>query len=165
MTGKAAISGDYTDLRFVKGRKVAQIIVEIPIEAAGQFVEAFGTPMPDRNVPVALALIDMSVLPRINLQTEPPLKEQLKASVEHEKRKWSELSRAQQAGIACNEQAFQRYLNEEHSYDCSTPEKAAEAVRAICGVESRADLDIREYPGKLWDELYRHFKAWLTVPA
>lgn len=155
MSKPAAIAGDYTDLRFIRSRKVAQIVVEIPIEAAGSFVEAFGTPLPDRSVPVALARIEPSAL-----------KKQLTDSIDHEKQKhsWKELSRPQQAGIACSEQRFWRFLNEERKYNCQSADDAAEAVREICGVSSRSMLDTKDARYK-WDALHSAFIAWFQVPA
>lgn len=108
----AAIQGDYVDLRFVKGRKVCQVVIEIPIEAGEKFVAAFGTPNPASGVPVALARITT------NARAE---------------RKGGKL--AQRAGILCNERSFQMFM-EAHDAD-----EAAEAVRKLCGIGSRADLD------------------------
>lgn len=50
-----AFSGDYTNLKFVAGRKVAQIVIEIPLELATDFVSMFGTPNPAEGTPVAIA--------------------------------------------------------------------------------------------------------------
>lgn len=54
-----AAKGDYCGLKFVQGRKVAQVIIEIPIEHANAFVNAFGTP--DSANPVKVALARMMV--------------------------------------------------------------------------------------------------------
>mgnify|MGYP001613672248 CR=1 FL=1 len=171
MSDQAAISGDYCDLRFVKGRKVAQIIIEIPIEAAGVFVQAFGTPQPDKTVPVALARIhpprpvctcDLPAgsehLP--GCPSAPTLKQQLAASIEHEdtkaKRSWSELSRAQQAGIAANELDFQRFLS------VGDADSAAQQIRFRCKVGSRREFDAHPTLGKRWDELYSQYRMWMA---
>lgn len=45
----AAFKDTYSDLRFVKSRKVAQVVVELPIEEASRFVEAFGAPDPSKE--------------------------------------------------------------------------------------------------------------------
>ncbi len=141
MTQPAVIQGDYCDIKFIKSRKVAVICVEIPIEAAGAFVDAFGTPMPDKNVPVALARL------------ESPL------NVEHEKPKGGKL--AQQAGIMCGEAAFWRYL-EVRGYLCENAEQAATALRAICDVDSRADLDHHMEPARLFYDLRASYNAWAS---
>ena len=172
MSDQAAISGDYCDLRFVKGRKVAQIIIEIPIEAAGVFVQAFGTPQPDKTVPVALARIhpprpvctcDLPAgsehLP--GCPSAPTLKQQLEKSIEHEdtkaKRSWSELPRAQQAGIACEADNFRRFLVAQ--YGNAPPD---DLVRKLCHVSSRREFDSDPEAGKRWDTLYSHYRLWVA---
>lgn len=151
MSDKAAIQGDYTDLKFVRTRKVAQIVVEIPIEAAGAFVDAFGTPNPATSIPVALARIQPSAL-----------KQQLQESVEIERKKepreWSTLKRSQQAGIACSDPGFWNFMSRVTGRAASSAEDAATCVRQFCGVNTRADFDA--YPDKAanWDKLYSEYQ-------
>ncbi len=56
----AAFSGSYCDLKFIKSRSVAQVVVEIPIEQAAAFIAAFGAPEPSKECPVAIARLDMT---------------------------------------------------------------------------------------------------------
>lgn len=56
----SAITADYAQLKFVQGRKVAQIILEIPIEQGAEFVRMFGTPNPEEGTPVALARLNIA---------------------------------------------------------------------------------------------------------
>lgn len=155
MTDAAAIQGDYTDLKFVKGRKVAQIVLEIPIEAAGAFVKAFGTPNPATGIPVALARIQPSAL-----------KQQLQQSVEIEREKdkeprpWNTLKRSQQAGIACSDPGFWAFLRELDPVNfghVANEQDAATAVRHRCGVNTRSDFDAYGSKGHLWDKLYSDY--------
>lgn len=133
-----AISGDYVDLKFIKTRKVCQIVIEIPIEQGETFVRAFGTPAPDTGVPVALARL-----------TSTP-------AAEKPKRSWSDMSRAQQAGIACEDEAFASYIDSKHPHLCGP----VEAVRELCGVISRAELDKQTTAGARWDKLYSDYQLW-----
>lgn len=145
MTNAAAIQGDYVDLRFVKGRKVCQVVIELPIEAGASFVAAFGTPNPSNGVPVALARIDPNAKPE---------------------RKGGKL--AQKAGILCSEGAFRRYLAEIGEYDgirMLDLDMAADELRNICGVESRADLDHNEEAARKFKDLEASYKAWMQVAA
>ena len=142
MTSPAAITGDYTDLRFVKGRKVCQVVIEIPIEAGEQFVKAFGTPNPATGVPVAIARLDPNATPE---------------------RKGGKL--AQKAGILCAEGGFRAFLNEVHGYQTSSADDAAEAVRELCGVSSRAELDHNQEAARFFTEFEKRYRLWLTVPA
>lgn len=59
MNERAAIlEATYCDLRFVKGRKQCQIVLEIPTERAQAFVSMFGTPNPADPAWVALARLN-----------------------------------------------------------------------------------------------------------
>lgn len=59
MSSAAAFAGTYSDLKLVKSRSVAQVVVEIPIEKAEGFIAAFGMPIPGAERPVALALLNL----------------------------------------------------------------------------------------------------------
>ena len=52
---KAAIQGNYSDLKTVKTRSVAQMIIEVPIEQGEEIVRIFGFPRPGQEIPVAIA--------------------------------------------------------------------------------------------------------------
>ena len=51
----SAIAGTYSDLKFIKSRSVAQVVVEVPIERAADVVALFGTPQPGGEVWVGMA--------------------------------------------------------------------------------------------------------------
>jgi hypothetical protein len=75
-----------------------------------------------------------------------------------ERRRWSELPLATQAGVRCNEAAFQKFLS------VSSAEAAAQTVRVRCGVESRSGLDKCESAAKSWREIEAKYRAWLSDP-
>ena len=142
MSAPAAIQGDYVDLRFVKGRKVCQVVIEIPIEAGESFVAAFGTPNPANGVPVALARIQSGTV-----------------AVEPERKQWDDLSLAQQAGILCGDKQFQNwggFMNAEH---------AAEWLRDRCMILSRADLDKNPDAARTFREINSTYRASLRGAA
>jgi hypothetical protein len=150
---KAAFSGDYTDLRFIKSRKVCQITVEIPIEAGAAFVAAFGTPDPSTGVPVALARLTGSAGPltagegKETGEGSPPVSEP-------EKPKGGKL--AQRAGILCNDPAFRKFIAANLKID----RDPADYIRWFCGVNSRAQLDHNEYAANAFFDLEGRYKAW-----
>lgn len=146
---QAAISGDYVDLKFIKGRKVAQIVIEIPIETANAFVQAFGTPSPAEGVPVALARLQAG-------KAEP---EAAKAP-----RRMNELPLVSQAVLLCKREAFWRYLNE-HGWICSDEAAATDILRQICTIASRADLKSgTDAAARFW-KLQGDFDVWMRVAA
>lgn len=152
MTKPAAIQASYADYRRVKGRKVLQLIFEVPLEDAPKVHDVFGEPMPDGSTWVGIARIDP------NAKAEP-------VKAEKPKRQWGELSRAQQAGMACAEKGFQRFLSERHRTNMlDSADGAAELVRQECLVHSRAELDKLPLAGKQWDRIYSDYMTWLRAP-
>lgn len=149
MSNAAAFSGSYCDMRFVKSRKVAQIVVEIPIEQAAAFVAAFGAPDPAKECPVALA----------RLVAEP--------KQEASRRRFGELPASQQAAMRCNEIGFQMFIvqrlraakRDVLNYE-SGAHRAARYVREWCGVKSRADLSKDKGAENAWIELDNAYFAW-----
>jgi len=141
----AAISASYADYRRVKGRKVLQLILEVPLELAPQVHEAFGEPLPDGTTWVGVARIDPTATPE---------------------RKGGKL--AQRAGILCGEAGFHHYL-EERGYhvknmDVQAAEAAADIVRGICGgIISRSEIDHNPEAGRKFLDLATSYEAWKTL--
>jgi hypothetical protein len=65
------------------------------------------------------------------------------------------MSRAQQAGILCNDATFQLWLS--NAFGSHDGADCAGAVRRLCGVQSRADLSEDRVAGKKWDQLVTSF--------
>ena len=57
MSEMRAIRARYADWRPVKGRKVLQIVLEVPLEQQGDILTMLGAPLPDRDLWVAVARI------------------------------------------------------------------------------------------------------------
>ncbi len=135
----AAIQATYADYRRVKGRKVLQIILEVPLEQAKQVHDTFGEPMPDGSTWVAVALLNKAVAGE---------------------RKGGKL--AQKAGILCNEGGFRRFLSRQYLLDDEGP---AGVVRMVCGIDSRADLDHNAEAAKRFLDLVAAYELWLKDAA
>lgn len=150
-----AIAGTYADLKFIKTRSVAQVVVEVPIEHAGRVVDLFGTPRPNAEVWVALARLDPKKMqPTVEAESPPPA---------------AKKSRAQMAGILCNDPAFHAFLAAGRCPPrllgvTMNADTAAMAVREMCEVETRADLDRDEFAASQWDALYADFRRSRPVP-
>lgn len=145
MTDKIVFDGDYTDLKFIKTRKVAVICIEIPIEKATKFVEVFGAPSPATGVPVAIAR----------------LQEPEKQQGEKVKRQWNEVPKSNQAAMKCHDPDFRRFLALDFDGILMLDlDMAVEEVKRICGVTSRADIPNNPEAAKKWDRLYSDFQLW-----
>lgn len=152
MTDRAAIDGEYSDFKIVRTRSVAQFVVEVPIEQAGEVVRLFGLPIPGKPVRVAIARL-----------AEPA---QIEAKTNGDgKRSWQELSPAQQAGIHCNDPKFWKFLREQGASFVVAAEDAAVWVRDECGVASRSELTTDHRARILWRDIDTRFQAWLRVPV
>lgn len=153
MSKKAAVAAKYAGFKLVRTRKVAVIALEIPIEQAEAFVRAFGLPNPTEETWVGIA----------KAAGNPEMPKAVEAANGKTKKSWGEVPPAQQAGIACENEAFRRFLFEEELAPNGVldgAEEAAAHVRQHCNVQSRADLE--KYPESLrrWCDLYGRFEAW-----
>lgn len=93
------------------------------------------------------------------------------------KKNWHEMKMSQQAGVLCNDKVFHAFLNEgvrlktdrigvgrAWSRPVEGVDDAAEAVRYLCLVNSRADLDKGNAAGDRWREIVSLYRAWVREP-
>lgn len=73
---------------------------------------------------------------------------------------WREVQPAAQAGIRCAEPRFRDYLAVEHGINTKTAQEAAEAVRTLCGVNSRAQLGVNHKARALWHSIDSGYREW-----
>lgn len=114
MTDKAAFSGSYSDFKLIKSRSVAQVIVEIPVEAAESFVKVFGIPQPGSEKPVALALL-----------AAKPKAEKTQTPGEHLRTR---------AVLICQDEHFQKWIG------ATTEDEARDLLCGLLGVGSRSEI-------------------------
>ena len=162
MTKLAAIEGQLVSIKNVSTHKSACLTIHVPEEYALKVIEAFGWPTMVAPVHVAIARMgDGSAGDLPSGSTTTP------AAATKEKRKWDELSIAQQAGIMCNEKGFQRYVSEAVGKrpDEVDTDAAATYVRTLCGVNSRAHIEGNETASRKFHALRISYDNWLRVPA
>lgn len=153
----AAFKATFEDFRIVKGRKVCQLVLEVPLEGADKALEALGgLPRPDDPMWVGVARMG---------RKEP---------VEKPKRSWDEIPLSEQAGIRCNDPQFQEWmiagtaktLPEKFHWDGQdAAEWTKDRVARICGISSRTELAPDNKPGQRWqflDEEYRQSQGLIA---
>lgn len=153
MTALAAIQGDFVDLRFIKGRKVCQIIIECPIEAGGAIVSAFGTPNPAVTIPVVLA--------RLNGVYEVAESKPIVGVEPRTQLKGAHLSR--QAAFLCQAGSFWKFMGEQAMGTPCNSDEAAGLLRTECGIESRAELDHNQIAATRFREIKSTYDAWMMT--
>lgn len=137
----SAFKATYSDLRFVKSRKVAQIVLELPLEQADGFIQAFGTPNPASETWCAIA--------RLAIAQDQSVPQKI-----HKTKSWDELRLSQQAAIRCSDETYRHWL-------CVDDEESAKAqVRKACEVDSRAELDTDEAAANRWQAMEEEFATW-----
>jgi hypothetical protein len=77
---------------------------------------------------------------------------------------WRDMQPAAQAALRCDQPAFQAFLREVHRYVSVTDiEGAADAIRHLCGVKSRAELGTNHKARVMWKQLDDQFQAWKAL--
>lgn len=144
----AAFKATFSDFRLVRGRKVATLMFEVPIEGADAALAALGgLPRPDAETWVAVARLVQKAV------SEPP----------KERRKWDELSLPEQAALRCQDRNFREFLRR-MSPAIRDSNDAAQFVRDHCGIGSRAELSVSDIGARKWRELDSGFCAWKLTP-
>jgi hypothetical protein len=167
MSDLSATMGTFSDFKIIRGRKVAQVIVEIPLEQADEALRKLGgIPNPAEERWIGLALLTLGVRPSVQqLESSRLEPKQLPAP-----KKWGDLPLSQQAAIRCNEPDFQQFLAEHRTlgeewgraareFDLES-DAAASVVRYVCQVPSRAEITTNQLAAKRWRQLDDEFFRW-----
>jgi hypothetical protein len=175
MTAPAAIKATFADFKLVRGRKVCQIILETPIEAADAALAALGglpSSINERWVGVALLDPSIDVRPKIEQEPDTGTRGAMNVGLEHieheaaqkTKRRFADLPIAQRAALLCGREAFHKWLCEEMNYAVYTEDDATKALRNICGVSSRSALSSNAIAADNFEQVERDFNNWLNEP-
>jgi hypothetical protein len=155
----AAFQATFADWKLIKTRKCVQIVFEVPLEAADAAYKVLGG-MPDPSTSVWFGIAKLQPTKggagNAQMNNETPRQETRTGGA----RSWSELPYSQQAALACNDGVFRAYLNETYGYRLEGPNEAAEAVREICDVASRADIKPSTPAGAKWAEMWINYGYW-----
>lgn len=157
----AAFSAEYSDWKLIRGRKVVQIVFEVPIEGAGQVHDVLGG-MPDASKSVWCAIARLK--PESEVMPDSPLSGPNKTPpnpVADNAPGWAK-KYAQEAGRLCNDPVFQKFLTEQHggSPAVLTADEAAGFVRNYCGIKSRSEIVPGTEGFEIWNRLTADFEFW-----
>lgn len=166
-----AFRAAFADMKLVKTRGVTQLIFEIPIEEFDAAYEVLGgMPVPAKERWFGIAAIqephqrkeaDPKSTIRTPVKPQPEL-DTAPAGVKREKMNWRDVQPAAQAGIRCAEPTFRVFLREAKGQPNADETEAADAVRFICGVNSRVQLGTEHAARVIWHQLDTEYQAWLA---
>jgi len=157
MTKAAAIQATFADYKRVRGRKIGQLVFEIPLEKLHEAIASLGGE-PSVNQETWCAIARLNAAANGN---DPKIPE---AEEEKQRKTWNQLTPTAQACIRCQEPIFQRYVLEVLNYtegDHEDPEKnAATYIRTKCKVNTRSALTTNPWAGSMWMQIDRDFLDW-----
>jgi hypothetical protein len=73
---------------------------------------------------------------------------------------WRQVQPVAQAGIRCADPRFWQFLWEEQGLTVADKDDAADAVRDMCGIESRSELSTNHKARVLWHQLDEAYREW-----
>jgi len=157
----AAFKACYSEWKLIKTRQVVQVVFEVPLKDHDEAYQALGgMPDPSKERWFAIAALDLS-----NVAQAPATREtdsdlaHPSATVSRPRKPVAADQRlAQQAGIACADPLFRRFINAETEADAAT------YVRQSIGVASRAEIIPGTPEGEAWQNLYGEFLVWRDAP-
>lgn len=154
------IDATFSDWRTVKGRKMLQLIFEVPLEKQTEVLTMLGAPDPANPKWCAVAVLDLGRSSTEERRTSnSDVAGSTPAVPAKQRRPFDSLPLSQQAAIRCNDAEFRGCIGAANSED------AASFVRSYCSIPTRAYLDNPEYQGaiSLWNELEARYQSYLTT--
>jgi len=124
MNDARAITADFASLKWVNGRKVLQVICEVPTERAEEVLAKLGNPTGE-GIPVAIAVLEI----------QPDVKKDLAENAAKTKRAFTDLPYSQQAALLCKDSRFQKQTS------TFTEEGAIAWLKGTLHIKSRSELD------------------------
>ena len=152
MTEPLAFRATYSDLKLIKTRQCVQIVFELPLADFDAAYEVLGgLPDSSKETWFGIAPIRTGAQPQ---PTQPPA---------GAKRDWRDLQPAQQAGIRCGEPIFAAFLKENYQKEWRETGEAADCVRFLLNIHSRAEINTNHKVRMAWHQLDEQYGAWKAL--
>lgn len=153
MSTAAAFKATYSDWRLIKGRKVVQVVFELPLENANEAYAALGgMPNPAAETWCGIARLNTGGM-------AAPVREG-EASNNEARRPPSRNPYQVRAVMLCKDGLFRRWLEIESKLDDVSEEDAAVYIRTKCGVKSRSEILPNTEAGNRLDIVESAFRCW-----
>lgn len=153
MAAPAIIKATFSDYRRVRGRKVGQLVFEVPLEQLHDAIAGLGgEPSIENDTWVAIARLEGDGTSVIETA------EKWKPEYQHP---------AKACALLCQKQTFWEFVAVQTfgKRQCENEADAAEYVRHKCGVNTRADFATNPVALRKWQALESAYLAWLPEAA
>jgi len=160
MSEPAAILATFSDFRLIKGRKQAQLVFEVPMEKAKEALDNLGMPDPAGGTWFAIVkttLKDSGPLPTTN-DTGPDKAEG--GASKGEVAPPSPTLNSTRAVMLAKDPEFWGFVDHCGIAKPTTPEGAESAIKFMCQVQSKRELNERGKASEAFDRLRSQFFAW-----
>lgn len=158
----AVTAGSFADFKLVKTRKVAQFVIEFPLERADEALELLGgLPRPDREVWVAIARLKSD--PFTN--PAPPAAAPTPSPAPAEPKERRPTTNANRAGMMIGEPLFWKWIEAHYPYGCADKAAADQFIKEECGIRSKTELDADLDAAATFDAIRRRYYAWTQEPV
>lgn len=157
MSNERVIQATFASYRPVLGRKVLQLVFEVPIEAQEATFATLGYPVPDESLWVAIA--------RLNLAAAPSEPAQIAHDNDDDEPNKPPRPLSQIAGMLCGMPTFRKFIEEgSDGWDhMPTVDEAGEWLRANCQIESRRELNTNEEAAIRFRKIRAEYNAWMIA--
>ena len=143
-----AFKATFSDCRLVKGRKVAQLVFEVPIEEVDQALSILGgMPQPTKEAWVGIARLDPKQTPQKPVEPAPNKK--------GESGPFEELPYPQQAGILCADHSFQTFMGG------NGVEHTISLLYKRISIKSRSEIIPGSLAASQWRGLVERYRDWV----
>ncbi len=158
----AAFQATFSDWKLIRSRKVVQIVLEVPLEAAGQAYDVLGgMPNPGAETWCAVARLKGKEGNSTPL-TDTPAPASVEASPVRA-RKWEDLSPTVQCCIRCNEPPFVEFLASRYRQCTKSTADARVLMHELCDVKSRSDILAGTKAAETWQRIEQTYQTWLLA--
>ena len=148
MTDDAAILATFADWRTVKGRKVLQLIFEVPLEDQAKVLSHLGAPMPMEEKWCGIARVASKGAKAVGASTRKDGVEgaagngvpnkPVTPTATKPKQRWSDMRPSARAAMLTKDPEFWEMLS------ATSEQEADDTMKRILGIVSKRDLDVTE---------------------
>lgn len=164
----AAFDATYSDWKLIRSRKVVQLVLEVPIEAADKAYQVLGgMPNPAGEIWVAVARLNTDRAPHPAPEQGEVSSSTVAPTTALPPRRFTSLPLPQQAVLLCKDARFHVFVQRHYSNRRlpHTEEAVTAWLKMQAGISSRRELQPDTDGGEWFIRVRDRYLAWKLAPA